>query len=101
MVSSQICPGTSPIPGEGNSGGRRSDGGAEATCCDPTQAFAVISQQRGLCPLTCDAGFPFTAASQHSRRELLSGRQNNIRLNCHCFTELVTHQAGVQEEMAF
>ena len=44
---------------------------------------------------------PITTASQHSRGELLSGRQNSICLNCQCFTELVTHQAGGQEEMAF
>lgn len=52
-------------------------------------------------PTLSQCWIPITVASQHSRQELLSRRQNNICLNCQRFTELVTQQAGVQGEMAF
>jgi len=39
-------------------GGCQSNGGAEGTCCNPTQVFSVISQWRSPCLLACNAGVP-------------------------------------------
>lgn len=99
MVSSQTqsC---SPIPGEGDWGNIRAMEEMKLPVATLHKRSHNFTSEQSV-PTLSQCWIPITAASQHSRQELLSRRQNNICLNCQRFTELVTQQAAVQGEMAF